>query len=110
MTTPAELDRHFRDAAGGLPGGPARADPAAPGGAVAGGRPEVWGRADVARAPKTAAVAAHPPGAGGVAVGLGGAEKLEVAAPWPGDAVTVASSGDAAAAHPTAVGAINAAG
>ena len=30
MTTPAELDRHFREAAGGLPGGPARADPAAP--------------------------------------------------------------------------------
>ena len=30
MTTPAELDRHFREAAGSLPGGPARADPAAP--------------------------------------------------------------------------------
>jgi 2-oxoisovalerate dehydrogenase E1 component len=30
MTTPAELDRHFREAAGGLPGGPARPDPAAP--------------------------------------------------------------------------------
>ena len=26
----AELDRHFREAAGGLPGGPARPDPAAP--------------------------------------------------------------------------------
>jgi 2-oxoisovalerate dehydrogenase E1 component len=30
MTTPAELDRHFKDRAGGLPGGPARPDPAAP--------------------------------------------------------------------------------
>ena len=30
MTTPAELDRHFREAAGGLPGGPVRPDPAAP--------------------------------------------------------------------------------
>jgi 2-oxoisovalerate dehydrogenase E1 component len=30
MTTPAELDRHFKDTAGGLPGGPARADPGAP--------------------------------------------------------------------------------
>ena len=30
MTTPAELDRHFREAAGGLPGGPAGPDPAAP--------------------------------------------------------------------------------
>src|SRR5215470_5839832 len=30
MTTPAELDRHFKETAGGLPGGPARPDPAAP--------------------------------------------------------------------------------
>jgi len=30
MTTPAGLDRHFREAAGGLPGGPARANPTAP--------------------------------------------------------------------------------
>src|SRR5215468_1371568 len=30
MSTPAELDRHFREAAGGLPGGPARPDPDAP--------------------------------------------------------------------------------
>src|SRR5258708_11795783 len=30
MTPPAELDRHFREAAGGLPGGPARLESAAP--------------------------------------------------------------------------------
>jgi 2-oxoisovalerate dehydrogenase E1 component len=30
VTTPAELDRHVKEAVGGLPGGPARADPAAP--------------------------------------------------------------------------------
>src|SRR5690349_7231360 len=30
MTTAAELDRHFKDTAGGLPGGPARPDAAAP--------------------------------------------------------------------------------
>jgi 2-oxoisovalerate dehydrogenase E1 component len=30
MTTPAELDRHFIETVGGLPGGPARPDPAAP--------------------------------------------------------------------------------
>jgi len=30
MTTPAELDRHFVETVGGLPGGPARPDPAAP--------------------------------------------------------------------------------
>ncbi len=30
MTTPAELDQHFREAVGGLPGGPGRPDLAAP--------------------------------------------------------------------------------
>jgi 2-oxoisovalerate dehydrogenase E1 component len=30
MTTPAELDRRFREAVGGLPGGPARPEPSAP--------------------------------------------------------------------------------
>ena len=30
MTTAAELDRHFTETVGGLPGGPARPDPAAP--------------------------------------------------------------------------------
>jgi 2-oxoisovalerate dehydrogenase E1 component len=30
MTTPAELDRHFIETVGGLPGGPARPDPAVP--------------------------------------------------------------------------------
>src|SRR5215472_9968411 len=30
MTTPAELDWHFKDTVGGLPGGPARANPGAP--------------------------------------------------------------------------------
>ena len=30
MTTAADLDQHFADAAGGLPGGPPRPDPAAP--------------------------------------------------------------------------------
>ena len=30
MTTAAELDRHFTETVGGLPGGPVRPDPAAP--------------------------------------------------------------------------------
>jgi len=33
MTTPAELDRHFREVVGGMPGGPGRGDSASPGGA-----------------------------------------------------------------------------
>jgi len=208
MTTPAELDRHFREAAGGLPGrpGPADADPAAPvragsqldgatllaifdaqaesrqldfaarwmqrqgggyytissaghegnaalaaalrpadpallhyrsGGfycararqvlgidpvqdvlsgvaasadeAIAGGRHKVFGRAELAIVPTTSTIASHLPRALGVALGTGRAAKLGVASPWPRDAVTVASFGDASASHSTAVGAINAA-
>jgi len=208
MTAPAELDRHFREAAGGLPGrpGPADADPAAPvradsqldgatllaifdaqlesrqldfaarwmqrqgggyytissaghegnaalaaalrpadpallhyrsGGfycarahqvpgidpvqdvlsgvaasadeAIAGGRHKVFGRAELAIVPTTSTIASHLPRALGVALGTGRAAKLGVASPWPRDAVTVASFGDASASHSTAVGAINAA-
>jgi len=208
MTAPAELDRHFREAAGGLPGrpGPAGADPAAPvragsqldgatllaifdaqaesrqldfaarwmqqrgggyytissaghegnaalaaalrpadpallhyrsGGfycararqvpgidpvsdvlsgvaasadeAIAGGRHKVFGRAELAIVPTTSTIASHLPRALGVALGIGRAAKLGVASPWPRDAVTVASFGDASASHSTAVGAINAA-
>ena len=206
MTTPAELDRHFREAAGGLPGGPARPDPAAPvragsrldgttllaifdaetesrhldfaarwmqqqGGGyytigsaghegnaalaaalrptdpallhyrsggfycararqvpdvdpvrdvllgvaasadepIAGGRHKVFGRAELAIVPQTSTIASHLPRALGVALGIGRAAKLGVACPWPRDAVTVASFGDASASHSTAIGAINAA-
>jgi 2-oxoisovalerate dehydrogenase E1 component len=206
VTTPAELDRHFREAAGGLPGGPARADPAAPvragswldgttllaifdaqaesrhldfaarwmqqrGGGyytissaghegnaalaaalrpndpallhyrsggfycararqvpgvdpvrdvllgvaaaadepIAGGRHKVFGRAELAIVPQTSTIASHLPRALGVALGIGRAAKLGVACPWPRDAVSVASFGDASASHSTAVGAINAA-
>ena len=206
MTTPAELDRHFREAAGSLPGGPARANPTAPvragsrldgttllaildaqaesrhldfaarwmqqqGGGyytissaghegnaalaaalrpndpallhyrsggfycararqvpgvdpvrdvllgvaasadepIAGGRHKVFGRAELAIVPQTSTIASHLPRALGVALGIGRAAKLGMACPWPRDAVTVASFGDASASHSTAVGAINAA-
>jgi 2-oxoisovalerate dehydrogenase E1 component len=206
VTTPAELDRHVREAVGGLPGGPARAEEAAPvragsrldgttllaifaaqaesrhldfaarwmqrhGGGyytissaghegnaalaaalrpndpallhyrsggfycararqvpgidpvrdvllgvaasadepIAGGRHKVFGRAELAIVPLTSTIASHLPRALGVALGIGRAAKLGVACPWPRDAVTVASFGDASASHSTAVGAINAA-
>jgi 2-oxoisovalerate dehydrogenase E1 component len=204
MTTPAELDQHFRDAVGGLPGGPARPDPASPvrpgsrlnGGTllaifdsqaesrhldstarwmqqqgrgyytissaghegnaalaaalrstdpallhyrsggfycararqvtgidpirdvllgvagsadepIAGGRHKVFGRAELSIIPQTSTIASHLPRALGVALGIGRAAKLKVPCPWPRDAVTVTSFGDASASHSTAVGAIN---
>jgi len=206
MTTPAELDRRFLEAVGGLPGGPARPEPSAPvrpgsgldgatllaifdaqaesrhldfaarsmqqqgrgfytissaghegnaavaaalrptdpallhyrsGGfycararqvpgvdpvrdvllgvaasadePIAGGRHKVFGRAEFAIVPQTSTIASHLPRALGVALGIGRAAKLGVACPWPRDAVTLASFGDASASHSTAVGAINAA-
>jgi 2-oxoisovalerate dehydrogenase E1 component len=206
MTTPAELDRHFRETAGSLPGGPGGADLSAPvragslmdgttllaifdaqaqsrhldfaarwmqqqGGGyytissaghegnaalaaalrptdpallhyrsggfycararqvpgvdpvrdvllgvaasadepIAGGRHKVFGRAELAIVPQTSTIASHLPRALGVALGIGRAAKLGVTCPWPRDAVTVTSFGDASASHSTAVGAINAA-
>jgi 2-oxoisovalerate dehydrogenase E1 component len=206
MTTAIELDEHFREVAGGLPGGPARPDPAAPvrpgsllsgetllaifdaqaqsrqldfaarwmqqegrgyytissaghegnaavaaalrpsdpallhyrsGGfycararqvpgvdpvqdillgmaasadePIAGGRHKVFGRAELAIIPTTSTIASHLPRAVGLALGIGRAAKLGVPCPWPRDALTVASFGDASASHSTAVGAINAA-
>ena len=76
---------------------------------IAGGRHKVFGRAELAIVPQTSTIASHLPRALGVALGIGRAAKLGVACPWPRDAVTVASFGDASASHSTAVGAINAA-
>ena len=45
----------------------------------------------------------------GIAFSIGRAAKLGVPSPWPADAITVASFGDASTSHSTATGAINAA-
>ena len=76
---------------------------------IAGGPHKVFGRAELAIVPQTSTIASHLPRALGVALGIGRATKLGVACPWPRDAVTLASFGDASASHSTAVGAINAA-
>jgi 2-oxoisovalerate dehydrogenase E1 component len=75
---------------------------------IAGGRHKVFGRAELAVIPQTSTIASHLPRALGIALGIGRAAKLKVECPWPRDAVTVASFGDASASHSTAVGAINA--
>jgi 2-oxoisovalerate dehydrogenase E1 component len=76
---------------------------------IGGGRHKVFGRYDLNIIPQTSTIASHLPRAVGVAFSIARARKLRVACPWPEDAVTVCSFGDASANHSTAVGAINAA-
>jgi 2-oxoisovalerate dehydrogenase E1 component len=74
---------------------------------IAGGRHKVFGRHDLSIIPQTSTIASHLPRAVGVAFSIARTRKLDVACPWPADAVTVCSFGDASVNHSTAVGAIN---
>ncbi len=76
---------------------------------IAGGRHKVFGRHDLNIIPQTSTIASHLPRAVGVAFSIARTRKLGVACPWPHDAITVCSFGDASVNHSTAVGAINAA-
>lgn len=76
---------------------------------IAGGRHKVFGHHDLAVIPQTSTIASHLPRAVGIAFSIGRAAKLHVPSPWPADAVTVASFGDASASHSTATGAVSAA-
>jgi len=76
---------------------------------IAGGRHKVFGHHDLAVIPQTSTIASHLPRAVGIAFSIGRGAKLGVSSPWPADAITVASFGDASASHSTATGAINAA-
>src|SRR5882757_384769 len=75
---------------------------------ISGGRHKVFGRHDLNIIPQTSTIASHLPRSVGVAFSIARARRLGVACPWPEDAVTVCSFGDASANHSTAVGAINA--
>src|SRR5215831_13108657 len=74
---------------------------------IAGGRHKVFGHAGLAVIPQTSTIASHLPRAVGVAFAIDRARKLGVTSRWPGDAIAVASFGDASANHSTATGAIN---
>ena len=76
---------------------------------IAGGRHKVFGRHDLNIIPQTSTIASHLPRAVGVAFSIARAKKLGVVCPWPDDAITVCSFGDASVNHSTAVGSINAA-
>ncbi len=74
---------------------------------ISGGRHKVFGRHDLAIIPQTSTIASHLPRAVGVAFAIDRAAKLRVASPWPADAITVCSFGDASANHSVATGAFN---
>src|SRR5271170_5342652 len=76
---------------------------------IAGGRHKVFGHHSLAIIPQTSTIASHLPRAVGIAFSIGRAGKLGVPSPWPADAITVASFGDASVSHSTAAGAIGAA-
>ena len=74
---------------------------------IAGGRHKVLGHADLNVIPVTSTIASHLPRAVGLAFSLGRAGRLGSAVPWPGDAIVLASAGDASINHSTAAGALN---
>ncbi|MDN5857726.1 MAG: thiamine pyrophosphate-dependent enzyme [Pseudonocardia sp.] len=76
---------------------------------IAGGRHKVFGHPDLAVLPQTSTIASHLPRALGMAFAIGRGHRIGVPGEWPGDALVVASFGDASAGHSTATGAINAA-
>lgn len=76
---------------------------------IAGGRHKVFGSHRLHVVPQTSTIASHLPRALGVAFAIERAARLGVETPWPRDAVTVCSFGDASANHSTAAGAVNAA-
>ncbi|GID98037.1 MFS transporter [Amorphoplanes digitatis] len=73
---------------------------------IAGGRHKVFGRADLQIIPTTSTIASHLPRAVGLAFGIARNPR----APWPDDALAVASFGDASVNHASATAAFNAAG
>ncbi|MGI5201731.1 thiamine pyrophosphate-dependent enzyme [Spirillospora sp. CA-108201] len=76
---------------------------------IAGGRHKVFGSRELNVIPQTSTIASHLPRALGVAFAIERAARLGLDSPWPRDAVTVCSFGDASANHSTAAGAVNAA-
>ena len=74
---------------------------------ISGGCHKVFGRHDLAIIPQTSTIASHLPRAVGVAFAIDRAAKLKVASPWPTDAITICSFGDASANHSVATGAFN---
>lgn len=76
---------------------------------ASGGRHKVIGHPALGIVPQTSTIASHLPRAVGLGFALGLAAASRRATGWAGDAVVVASFGDASLNHSTAAGALNAA-
>lgn len=74
---------------------------------IAGGRHKVFGRKELSILPMTSTIASHLPRAVGMALAIDRAARLEVACPWPRDAIVLCSFGDASLNHATAQAALN---
>jgi 2-oxoisovalerate dehydrogenase E1 component len=74
---------------------------------IAGGRHKVFGRAELAIIPMTSTIASHLPRAVGIAFAIERAARLQLASPWPRDAIVLCSFGDASLNHATAQAALN---
>lgn len=76
---------------------------------VSGGRRQGFGHRGMNIVPNASTAGSHVPRALGVAFGLARVRELSDTAPWPEDAIAIASFGDATANHSTVAGALNAA-
>ena len=76
---------------------------------ISGGRHKVFGNHALAVIPQTSTIASHLPRAMGVGFAIERAQRIDVSAAWPADAIAVCSFGDASLNHSTALGALNAA-
>lgn len=74
---------------------------------ISGGRHKVFGRAELSVVPMTSTIGSHLPRAMGTAFAIDRARRLGLPSRWPGDAVSVASFGDASANHASVVSALN---
>jgi 2-oxoisovalerate dehydrogenase E1 component len=77
---------------------------------ISGGRHKVIGSKPLFIPPQTSTIASHLPKAVGAAFSIPLAKRLKLASEMPGDAIVVATFGDASANHSTAQGAFNTAG
>src|SRR5437667_310236 len=95
VTSPQDLDEHFRTALGEM---------------APGARHKVFGHPDLEIIPTTSTIGSHLPRAVGLGFAIERSRRLGGEPRWAADAVAVCSFGDASINHASAVAALNTAG